>query len=324
MNGNQTARNRRRHTSRSRQFVRLAARVLTVVMFLILAGVAGLAQYLVRRITTPKKSRRPPHYTFTPWEFGIPYQTVRIQHHGDELDAWFMPQTKRTAPCILLLPGHGGNKADFLGIASALHSDGFACLLLDFRGTGLSSGNLITLGHYETEDAIAAIDWLTETVAPESVGVMGFSLGGSVAINVAGLDDRVQAVVSDSAFASQYEILSLQVRRVTRLWPEPVLAAAAPMFRRRHRRGYKDFSPVDQIQNISPRSLFLIHPEQDRMVPLSHGMQLWERAMEPKELWIPRGAGHCGAYFEDREYYCRRVSGFFSRALCMSSHATSD
>lgn len=304
------------------RIVRALVRALVAAGLITAALITGLAHYLVRRTTTPRRSRRPPHYTYTPWEFGIPYRQVRIRQNEDEIDAWYLPQPDERAPCILVLPGHGMNKSEVLGIASALHNDGFACLLLDFRGVGLSTGDVITLGHYETEDAIAAIDWLARNATPESIGVVGYSLGGSVAINVAGLDDRVGAVVSDSAFASQHGILAYQVRRATRMWPAPVLAVAAPMFRRRHHRDYAQFSPVERIHQISPRPLLLIHPDQDTMVPLSDGLQLWEQAREPKELWIASGIGHCGAYFEDREDYCRRVSDFLSRSLRSSGAST--
>lgn len=280
------------------------------------ATVFGVAVYLVRRVTRPKRSRRPPTFTFTPWEFGIPFETLRITIGGtDELDAWLLAQESSTAPVIMILSGHGGNKSELLGIASALHRSGFACLLFDYRGTGLSSGSVITLGHHETDDARTVLDWIVAQRPDAPIGVLGYSLGGSVAINLAATDDRIRAVVTDSAFATQYGVLAHHVRRAIRVRPEPVLAAAAPMFRRKHQRGYSDFAPADLIHMIAPRPLLMIHPEHDRMVPMTEAMHLWENAREPKELWFVRGAEHCGAYFQDREGYCRRVSMFFSHSL---------
>jgi fermentation-respiration switch protein FrsA (DUF1100 family) len=44
-------------------------------------------------------------------------------------------------------------------------------------------------------------------------------------------------------------------------------------------------------------------------------LRLYEAAGEPKELWLLEGAGHCDAYFADREAYCERVAAFFEEHL---------
>jgi fermentation-respiration switch protein FrsA (DUF1100 family) len=44
-------------------------------------------------------------------------------------------------------------------------------------------------------------------------------------------------------------------------------------------------------------------------------VRLYEAAEEPKELWLLEGAGHCDAYFADREAYCRRVGVFLEAHL---------
>jgi uncharacterized protein len=278
-------------------------------------GITGLAAYLSSRISRPRRSHRPPHFTFTPWEFQIPYREVVIPVGNDELSAWFLPQPDPNAPCIIGLSGFGSQKAELLGISSNLHRDGFAILLIDFRGSGRSRGDVVTMGHNESEDARAAVDWLRGEVPNAPIGVIGYSMGGSVALMLAALDDRVQAVVSDSAFATQRAIFAHHIRRRTGVWPTPVLIAAAPMLKRRHGRGYDDFSPAANVGRISPRPLLLIHPRDDQIVPFEHAEQIWENAGEPKKGWFPEGIAHCGAYFHDRAGYCRRVSKFFRDAL---------
>jgi uncharacterized protein len=312
---NPISRDGTQRTARKWRLLRYLAGSLAAVVVVAGAAIIAIARYLVHRVTTPRRSRRPPAYTFTPWEFQISYRTARIPLDGEELDAWFLPQRDPAAPVILMLSGFGGNKSELLGIASALHRDGFASLLFDYRGTGRSSGDIITLGHHETDDARAVLDWLSDELPNAPAGALGYSMGGSVAINLAATDDRIQAVAADSAFATQYGVLAHHVRRATRLRPEPVLAAAAPMFRWKHRRKYADFAPVDLVHMISPRPILLIHPENDAMVPMTEAMLLWNSAREPKQFWLVEGAGHCGAYFEDRTSYCTRISGFFCQAL---------
>lgn len=270
---------------------------------------------MVRRISRPRRSHRPPSYTFTPWEFQIPYESFEIPVDGETIDAWLLAQQNDDAPCIVCLSGFASHKAELLGIGSNLFRSGFTVLLIDFRGTGRSRGDILTMGHNETDDARASIDWLASRFPNAPIGMIGYSLGGSVALMVTATDQRVRAVVSDSGFATQRSVLAHHVRRRTGLWPTPILAVAAPMFRRRHRRHYDDFAPAALVHQIAPRPLLLIHPKDDHIVPFSHAEEIWQNALEPKVCWFPEGIGHCGAYFHDRAGYCRRIAEFFQATL---------
>lgn len=279
------------------------------------ASMVGLSAYLTARISAPRRSRRPAHYTFTPWEFQIPYHQLSIPVADSEISAWHLPQADTAAPCILALSGFASHKAELLGICSNLHRDGFQILMVDFRGTGRSPGELVTMGHNETVDAQCALDWITRQLPDAPVGVIGFSMGGSVALMLAAGDERIRAVVSDSAFATQREILRHHTRRKTGLWPEPILAAADPLLRRKHGRRIDDFSPANSVGDISPRPYLQIHPKDDQIVPFSQAMMIRDQAGEGFEFWYPDSAGHCGAYFVDRPGYCDRVSQFLQKAL---------
>lgn len=280
-----------------------------------LISLVSLAAYMSNRISRPRRSRRPSHYTFTPWEFQIPYHEVEIPVGEHSISGWFLPQNEPEAPCVLAFSGFASHKAELLGICSNLYRDGFAIMLIDFRGTGRSPGDVVTMGHNETDDARAALDWLTKTCPGSKIGVLGYSMGGSVALMLAATDSRIDAVVSDSAFATQRDILEHHVRLKTGIWPRPVISIAGPMLRRRHGRNYDDFAPAAVVDRISPRPLFLIHPKDDQVVPFAHGEEIWENAREPKTSWFPDGCGHCGAYFQDRADYCQRLSSFFRAAL---------
>jgi uncharacterized protein len=59
----------------------------------------------------------------------------------------------------------------------------------------------------------------------------------------------------------------------------------------------------------------LIHGGQDTIVDPRDATLLFNAANEPKELWFLPAAGHCGAYFEDRRAYTKKVLSFFDLAL---------
>ncbi|MEX2425384.1 MAG: alpha/beta fold hydrolase [Thermomicrobiaceae bacterium] len=313
-------------TSKSREdrrLLRAAGIGIAAVASISAASLLGLASYVSKRISRPRRSHRPANYTFTPWEFGIKYRAFQLSANDDEfVDVWYLPQDDPVAPCILCLTGFASHKAEMLGIGSNLHRDGFAVMLIDFRGSGRSNGDMVTMGHRETDDARLALEWIARETPDAQIGVLGYSMGGSVALVLAATDERVGAVVSDSAFATQRSILAHHIKRKTGLWPGPIVAAAGPMLQRRHQRRYDDFAPSTLVHQISPRPVLQIHSRDDQVVPFEHAEEIWENARQPKEYWYPEGIGHCGAYFDDRPGYCNRVSSFFQKAFsnCQSEN----
>lgn len=96
-------------------------------------------------------------------------------------------------PTVLMLHGFGSTKDEvgnlYAILADALADQGVASLRIDFRGFGKSDGDTgaTTVGA-QVEDAISAYNWLTtqDFVDTDRLGLLGFSLGGGVAMVVAG------------------------------------------------------------------------------------------------------------------------------------------
>jgi hypothetical protein len=83
-------------------------------------------------------------------------------------------------------PLHGGtmqNKVVHM-TARALQERGVATLRFNFRGVGASTG-VFDDGQGETEDAYAAVDWLSDRFPQASLIVAGFSFGSYVAYRIA-------------------------------------------------------------------------------------------------------------------------------------------
>ncbi len=93
------------------------------------------------------------------------------------------------APAVLLLHGFGSSRDEvgsmYARLADALAARGVGSLRIDFRGFGKSDGDTgsTTVGG-QIEDAATAYAYLTGVpwVDAERVGVLGFSLGGGIAI----------------------------------------------------------------------------------------------------------------------------------------------
>ena len=115
----------------------------------------------------------------------------------------YLPQATGPRPAVLLAHGFGGSKVDEDDTGRRLAGRGYVALAWTARGFG-RSGGLIHLDapDYEVADARALVDLLAkrpevalDAAGDPRVGVAGASYGGALALLLAGLDHRVDAVV---------------------------------------------------------------------------------------------------------------------------------
>jgi fermentation-respiration switch protein FrsA (DUF1100 family) len=286
-----------------------------------LAAGAGIGYYIAHKITRPAKPASDDGYVMSPYETGADYEEVSFPAaHGAHCDhtiqAWWLrrPETNRVVVCCT---GYRGSKSYLIGIGTALWRAGFNVLLFDYYGHGADKGGRrISLGYHEVNDFLAALDYAERRVPGGRIGVIGYSMGGSVAILGTPRRSEVRALVADSPFARHADVVAYNVERTLRA-PVGRLFVRIVDYYLPLLAGYRhaDVEPIRSIGALAPRPLLLIHGTADDMIPVDHAYRIFAAAGEPKELWLADGAAHCGAYFLDRPAYCRRVIAFFERHL---------
>ncbi len=237
-------------------------------------------------------------------------------------------------PGIVQLHGFGGSSsgAGHPQLARALEHAGYVVLRFDFRGCGASEGErgrIVCME--EVEDARNAVTFLQgqEGVDPDRICIIGASLGGSVAIYVAGTDPRVCACAANGAvgngerrFRYQYpdegewrrflERLE-EAKRETEKTGRPVMLprfdivfipeksrvglppGASMEFPVETAISMLEFNPEAVVAKIAPRPLLLIHPRGDEVVPKSESEQLAKAAGKPCELHLIDTTEHFGS-----------------------------
>ncbi len=254
-----------------------------------------------------------PAPALTPADIGLDnYELVQIQPQPDQmLTAWYIPSQNGAA--VLLIQGHWRSRDDMFNDAELLARYGYGVMLLDphpCAGPGVAH----TMGHDEVADVAAAIKFMQQQpdTASGKIGVLGFSIGGVIAVESAAQIPEIQAVVAQGNF---HDLVVNMTPRGARDDIVEGLVQRLMLFFYRYYTGLDPnlVKPIDSVAKISPRSLFLIAGQGEAMA--NHTQAQFEAAGQPKELWIVPETGHGGYQQRWPEEYEKRVIDFFDRSL---------
>ena len=240
---------------------------------------------------------------------------VRVPLDGDDaLDGWLLPARERAV--VLVLHGYGREHSRAWRYGAFLHAAGYGVLAVDFRSSRWSRRRPTTLGRHELVDAQATLDWLRAepSLAGHAVGLLGESLGGSVALLVAAENPEVRAVVADGAFAHATLALEDSSQRWARL-PRRSAHLARALSRALTGRDLGEVDVESAATRLAGRPLFLIHALEDDRLSSENAHRLWRAAGAKDPLWNIPGAGHNEGWRRHRAEYEHHVLAFFDRHL---------
>lgn len=292
------------------------------------AGLAAVAVGAVAALTVWRVTRRrPPDPPADPSALGLAVEEVAFRaRDGLLLRGWFLPApgVPPQGPTVIFCHGHSGSMDPDLQYVPALHEAGCHVLMFDFRGHGRSEGQRVGMGYLERWDLLGAVDFLWER-GIRRIGVLGFSMGGSVALLTAAECPRILAVAADGAFARLLPVLVAGMRRagLPSLLAQAAGRLALVFLEGVLRTPIRTVSPLDCAPALAPRPLLLIHGGCDPFVPLEEALALYARAGFPKALWLVGEAGHREADRMRPEAYRKRLAQFFRQALGAENPASS-
>jgi len=193
---------------------------------------------------------------------------------GTKLHGWYVRHAEPKGHA-LVLHGNAGNVtllAETLRVLNRRHN--LAVLALDYRGFGKSEGTPSEQGLYQ--DARAARKWLAakEGIAESDVILMGVSIGGAVAVDLAA-HDGARGLVLSNTFTSL-------PAAAQHLWP------LAPMNLILSTR-MNSLAKIKEYRG----PLLISHGDADEVVPFSQGQALYDAAPGTnKRLFTVPGGKH--------------------------------
>lgn len=234
---------------------------------------------------------------------------------GDSLDGWYL--APRNGALIVLLHGYGRDHHRAWRYGGFLKDAGYGLLAFNFRSSRSRDRLPTTLGHHETEDARAALAWVRGRgdLAAARLGLLGESLGGSVALVAAAERPEVAAVVVDCAFATGAGALEDACARWARLPGRPMARLCRAAGRLVTGRDPGALDVVGATRGLRDRPVFFIHALEDDRLSETHPRALWRAAGAKDPLWLIPGIGHNEGWQRHRPLYESRVLAFYDRHL---------
>jgi pimeloyl-ACP methyl ester carboxylesterase len=244
---------------------------------------------------------------------GREYQSVVLYNEQDDihLSGWYLPSANRAA--VILLHGYGSNRLEMLARANVLAAHGYGVLLYDLRGHGESEGDKRAFGWQDVNDVNAAVKFLEsqKDVLPGKIGILGFSIGGQIALRAAAENEQIMAIVADDpGFVTVddapkpsnvkerflYFVSWVDGRGVS-LWTGIPIPEGIP----------------EILPKISPRPIFFIDTGQVEGRKLIR--HYFDLASEPKTLWEIPETYHGGQFNARPAEYEEKITTFFDNYL---------
>jgi fermentation-respiration switch protein FrsA (DUF1100 family) len=190
-----------------------------------------------------------------------------------KIHGWWFPQPG-DAGAVLVSHGNGGNLSHRRLLPADLrHVLKRGVLLYDYPGYGKSDGKPSEAGCYAA--AAAAWQWLTEEkhIPIGRVVLLGESLGGGVATELATRHDH-EALVLVKTFTS----LPAAAKNLYPWLPTHTLMS-------------NRFDNLAKLPRC-PKPVFIAHGTADGLIPFAHAEALYAAAGDPKELYRLEGQDH--------------------------------
>ncbi|MHA1341007.1 MAG: alpha/beta hydrolase [Promethearchaeota archaeon] len=178
--------------------------------------------------------------------------------------------SNESTPVVIFSHGFSSFKERMIGLCyeAALHN--MIGISIDLRGHK-SSGGITTFGVEEWKDASAALDWATENLNcnASNAGIMGTSMGAVVSIMAGCKDPRIKVVCEASGFANFSDLMDPN---------KSLFLKGIPEFLKNKFNIQENFTPTDFINETIPLNLLVMHGVLDDVVPLSHGIEIYNSA----------------------------------------------
>lgn len=288
---------------------------------LLLLAITGVPLALVSYFAARRMvGRRVPDPAQIPSQYDMGYEGISFRSRdGLLLEGWWIPARNDTWRTIIMCSGQNGSMDSDLPQARMLHNGGYNVLMFNFRAHGDSEGSYVTFGWGERYDLLGAIDYLQSAHDIEHCGVIGFSMGSSVALYTAAESDAIACIVADgttgalTATMSRWMIQHGMPEALANIFTKTTLWFGA----RISGAPFLEMNAAKWVPHIKNCPILFIHAAEDQFVETKTIQHIAQKAHVYTEMWIVPHAKHREAHKRLPTEYADRVVQWFDNHLSL-------
>jgi dipeptidyl aminopeptidase/acylaminoacyl peptidase len=255
-----------------------------------------------------------PRNLSTPAKYNLDFHAQRFaSRDGSILEAWYVPG-REDRPVILLFHGFAVSKSSLLTTARVFHELGYGTLLVDFYGSGGSSGSGTTIGVKESDDVAATVDYARRRWKDRKLVLYGISMGGAALLRAVAVDAvKPDAIIVEATFDTLLNTGKNRFRSM-RLsgWPFAQLLLFWGSVQNRF--NFFSHNPVDYARSVNCPALIL-HGEQDERVTVEEARTIASAMGTSARFVAFPGVPHMSIIDARREQWRREVEEFLEQVL---------
>lgn len=260
-----------------------------LIFIIIILNSAGILTYvMVNKRADFKNLDLPENYNITSQNISL------LTSDNFNIDTYEVESTNPKGYIIILSGIYSPSVTTYYGYAKMFKDLGYSSILVEMRAHGKSDGNKIMLGYTEENDVNAAVDYIDSKYKDIPIIVFGTSMGGTVAINSAANNNRINGVISQSAFSSWEENMKDLFESFG--LPRFIASIQIPFTKLLlgFKYGFKNIknTPSHNINKIDSNYIMLLHSEDDSQVKYQNFERLFNIMNRDVESYIVSGDKH--------------------------------
>ena len=257
-----------------------------------LAGYLGAYSSTNYRLGHQKLGYPRPENTKTPQNLQLAFSTEVLSINQQEwIESWLIPSPRQSQGIVILFHGKDSTKSSLLSSAHSFHRLGYTTLLVDFRGSGGSSGNSTTVGVRESQDVALITNYVKQQYPQQPIILYGISMG-SAAILRAIAKEKIEpeGIILELPFTS---LLSAVKKRLNQSNLPAFPLGELMVFWGGIQHNFNGFAhqPIDYAQKVNCPTLIL-YGAMDNTINTSEVKNLYDNIPGNKKIIEFPQAGH--------------------------------
>lgn len=233
--------------------------------------------------------------------------------------AWLVQPEKPSRTFVICVHGYRCNGPDEFSHMMPFYSEtlGYNYLLPDLTGHGRSEGKYAGFGSFDAKNVLLWVDYLINRFGRDiKIILHGISMGGATVLNVNESDppEQVRLIIEDCGFIGAFEEINDTLKEMAGIELRFLVRLGSLFSKIKAGYFFEESNPLKNMPKAK-RPVLFIHGEADTFVPFKYGKMLYEACPTEKDyLWVP-GAVHAFSYYDAKEEYEEKVTGFINKYL---------